>query len=356
MPKIAIFACAGPVADNQVVFTANCQWLIAGTEICKSFPGIETCKIINDFEAQGYGVLTIDHEKEVVALNTPKTLVNGKPRKGYPMACVGAGTGLGECYLTPDGDTDYLVTNPDAAVQYSCYPSEGGHAEFAPRNDLEREMLVFLQKKFSSKHRVSIERVVSGTGLANIYEFMALKYPTMLNAEVHAEFLKAGPMQGKVVSVNAKECKVCDLSMRTFASSYGSEVGVAALKFIPLSGLYVTGGLTPKNLEWILNPSSDQDKTAGKGAGEFMQAFKDKGRVSALLDDVPVWAVLVEDLGVRGAWVLGGKIWNQKYADKPETSAGSESSDIIQTVAKVALGVSLGVALSFGLGCVRSRK
>lgn len=122
---------------------------------------------------------------------------------------------------------------------------------------------------------MSVERVVSGTGLANVYEFFSEKYKKERDESVYEEFLKAGSMKGKVVSVNSGKCKCCEMSMKVFAGAYGSEVGVAGLKWIPRGGLYVTGGLTPKNIKWI---EGDQS--------EFMQAFRDKGRVSELLEEV----------------------------------------------------------------------
>lgn len=232
-PSVAVIAAAGPVKDNSVLFTNN-GWLISGVSILFSFggpDGIQEARLINDFVGLGYGVLEVK-DSECVTLNS------GTPTPGAPIVCVGAGTGLGECYLTScNGDQ----------MMYECFPSEGGHAEFAPRTEVEIELLRFLKKKFQQKHRVSTERVVSGTGLVNVYEFFAQRYPEKVNAEVALEFTSAGSMKGKVVSMGAdKGCEVCIMSMKTFASAYGSEVGSCALKWIPRGGLYVAGGLTPK--------------------------------------------------------------------------------------------------------------
>lgn len=97
-------------------------------------------------------------------------------------------------------------------------------------------------------------------------------------------------MKGKVVAMNFKNCELCELAMLTFATAYGSQVGCVGIKLIPSGGLYVTGGLTPKNIHLIEGEDSN-----------FMQAYNDKGRVSSILDNVPLLAVMVEDLGVRGA-------------------------------------------------------
>jgi len=151
-------------------------------------------------------------------------------------------------------------------------------------------MLSFLKDKFAHKHRVSVERVVSGTGLANCYEFLAHEFPKKINKQVNKEFLEAGDLKGKVVAVNSKKCELCELAMSTMITSYGSEVGSVGIKLIPTGGLYVTGGLTPKNIDWIKGKDSF-----------FMKAYADKGRVSPILNNVPLLAVMVEDLGVRGA-------------------------------------------------------
>ena len=115
-----------------------------------------------------------------------------------PKVCVGAGTGLGECYLTPNSNGTY-----------SCFPSEGGHAEYNPRSDIEIKLRAYLMTKFGNNHRISTERVVSGMGLANVYEFLAQEFPDNVDKKVHEEFLGAGDMQGKVVSVNAKDGTLC---------------------------------------------------------------------------------------------------------------------------------------------------
>ena len=149
-PVTACFAVAGPVKNNCVVFTNRDQWTIDGDSLSKTL-GIQKIRLINDFVANGYGLLTLDLDKECRPLQE-------NPRiSSAPIVCIGAGTGLGECFLTPDQNGNY-----------QCFPSEGGHAEFAPRNALENDLLNFLKAKFDQQHRVSVERVVSGTGLANV--------------------------------------------------------------------------------------------------------------------------------------------------------------------------------------------
>jgi len=284
-PTTACFGVAGPVEANAVDFT-NRNWRIDGAELEKTL-GIAKVRLINDFVAAGYGLLTLDEEKECVTLQ-------GAPRvPGAPIACVGAGTGLGECFST--------ATTADAP--YETYPSEGGHSEFIPRNAVEVELLEYLKKKFDQKCRVSVERVVSGPGLASMYEFYSSRFADKAHPQVMKLVEAGGEMKGKVIATHGKRdgaspfCQVCEMVMGTFASAYGSEVGSAALKWIPLGGMYVAGGLGPKN-QYLLKG----DDSA------FMTAFRDKGRLSPLLARVPLHLVLAEDIGQRGAHLVAVKL------------------------------------------------
>ena len=117
VPIAACIACAGPVCNNKVEMTNRDGWIITAENIKKVF-GIKTVNLINDFAAVGYGLLTLQKEELVVLQDAPR-------QSGAPMATIGAGTGLGECYLTPGPGGDYV-----------CYPCEGGHAEFAPRSEV----------------------------------------------------------------------------------------------------------------------------------------------------------------------------------------------------------------------------
>lgn len=151
-PLTACIAVAGPVKDNRVRFTNREGWAIDGNHLATFFK-IKSVKLVNDFVACGYGILTLDHDTECVTLQAGE---KGRDPKA-PIACIGAGTGLGECYLTPGPNGEYV-----------CFPSEGGHAEFAPRDEVQIGLLKYLKKKFQQQHRISVERVVSGIGLANV--------------------------------------------------------------------------------------------------------------------------------------------------------------------------------------------
>jgi glucokinase len=206
-----------------------------------------------------------------------------------------------------------------------CFPSEGGHVEYAARNDLEVALFHYLNHKFETKHRISVERVVSGTGLANVYEFLAQHYPNRVDATLHASFLQADPDdKPKVISERAheelnetttethgkekkEEPSLCRLAMNIMMSAYGCEVGSSAIKWIPTGGLFVTGGLTPKNMQFI----------AGEHT-EFMQSYLHKGRVSTILQRIPLYAVLVEDLGIRGAHKVAQMAFEKYQREHPK--------------------------------------
>jgi glucokinase len=305
---VACFAVAGPVNKNCVVMTnlgghhtsakkvdpTRMEVKIDGNSIESSDHGfiryIKKCKVVNDFVGQGYGLLDLDLDREVVEL-VPGSRAMIDPNG--VKACAGAGTGLGQCFLTQSS------FHPEDG--YECFASEGGHVDFVPRTELEYGLLNFLKEKFEQNHRVSVERVVSGKGLANVYEYLAKTHSDLVNTEVHEEFVNATDMQGRVVGVNANNESnpdpLCVQAMEIMMSAYGSEVGNCAVKFIPTGGLFVSGGLTPKNIKFIQGSDSP-----------FMKAYMDKGRLATLLEGVPLFAVLVQDLGLRGARVCALRV------------------------------------------------
>jgi len=273
-PVACCLACAGGITNNTVTFTnVDKGWNIDGYALQKSL-GISSVKLINDFEAQGYGLLTLG-DSEKIPLN------DAKPREGCPIACVGAGTGLGECFLTPGPDSSF-----------TCWPSEGGHVEFAPRDQLTTDLLEYLKVKFASKHRVSVERVVSGPGLANIYEFLRTHwaYEERVTCEIDSKYMAAPEhMKGAIVAAGARAGDVvCSKVVSIFSECYGSEAGNAALKWLPYGGMYVSGGIGAKNPQWVQSES-------------FLGAYFNKGRLSAQVAQVPLYLVTTEDTGERGA-------------------------------------------------------
>uniref|UniRef100_A0A7S3NMV2 Glucokinase n=1 Tax=Aureoumbra lagunensis TaxID=44058 RepID=A0A7S3NMV2_9STRA len=283
-------AVAGPVENDRVNFTNKNLWSIDGRRLEEEFVmPRESMRLVNDFVANGFGAVTLgpgDYEDI-----SPFGHIN--PTKGAPVVCVGAGTGLGETYATsapgckPCDDKDKIDKDTDKPVRYEAWPSEGGHVAFAPRDEIQREMLAFLSDKFQG--RVSTERVVSGKGIVNIYEFLASKFPEKVNPRYDND-IRSASEGAAIVAQASYDDELCAKVMDIFMNAYGSEVGNAAVKWIPKGGLYITGGIAGHNSDKIRPPESP-----------FMTAYKDRGRLQPLLNDIPLRLVKIDDLGLRGA-------------------------------------------------------
>jgi len=301
---VASIAVAGPVSNNAVEFTNN-GWSISGKALEKTF-GIARVFLMNDFVANGYGLLTLDEKKP----EELRVIQHAEAVPGAPIACLGPGTGLGETYLTSTSGDD----------GYHAFPSEGGHSEFAPRNDLEFQLLKFLMQKFKEKHRVSVERVISGRGLANVYEFLCAHpdHKTEVDNAVKAAFDAAGDLKGKVVADHYGKDALCTTAMKIFITAFGAEAGVCGLKWLPFGGLYLAGGLTPKNIDLIDQKGSDSC---------FLAAFRDKGRLSPQLLKIPVYAVMDQALGQRGAHFMAVKLLRARIlVDQDKAAAAATTS------------------------------
>jgi len=283
-PAAACLAVAGPVSNNAVTFTNREAdgWHLDGNKMSREL-NIPEVKLVNDFVALGYVLLTLNHSKECVSLQRAQRDPEG------PIACLGAGTGLGETFLAfgPDG--------------YIAYPTEGGHSDYVPKNALEWEMVEYLKNKFNESHRISNERIVSGPGLASVYEFLAQKFPERVDPAVQQALAEAEDLQAKVINENSKKKgSLCEQAMQIMISAYGYEAGVLGVKFMPTGGLYLAGGLTPKCIDMIKDHN-----------GPFMKGFRDKGRVSGVLDKIPFEAVMEEDLGLRGSHLVAFKAYRK---------------------------------------------
>jgi glucokinase len=261
----ACFGIAGPVVDGRVK-TPNLPWMVDTAELRRALK-LESVTLLNDLEAGAYGIVTLD-EDEFCMLN------EGTMRQSGNKALIAAGTGLGQAILHDDGR------------HFHPLASEGGHADFAPRNELEIELLRYLLDRFG---HVSYERVLSGPGLFNIYRFFkesrGLDEPSWLT-----ERFAAADDASAVVSkaALAGEAEICLKSLQIFVSIYGAEAGNLALRAKSVRGLYIGGGIAPK----ILDKLKD---------GDFMRAFVDKGRYTDLLAAIPVQVVLNDQAALRGA-------------------------------------------------------
>jgi glucokinase len=262
--EAASFGVAGPVVEGRAV-TTNLPWEIDERALGQSIPA-RRVRLLNDLEATGHGLGALPPASLV-------TLQAGKPRPGN-IALIAAGTGLGEALLIWNGTSHQVI------------PSEGGHADFAPRTELEMDLLRFLAKEFG---RVSYERILSGPGFFNVYRFLRdtgrAAEPAWLT-----EKLEAGGDPNHVIGPAALEGRdpLCVATLDLFTTVYGAEAGNLGLKALSLGGVYIGGGIAPRF-------------RAKFETGPFMGAFRAKGRLSQLMDSMPVHLVLEARTALLGA-------------------------------------------------------
>lgn len=260
----ACFGVAGPVLHGEVS-TPNLAWVVNALGLAKLI-GIDAVWLINDLHAHASGIDALA-ASDFVALNqVDEGVGNG--------ALIAAGTGLGEAGLYWDG----LRRRP--------FPCEGGHSDFAPRNDVEIALLQYLLAKFG---RVSYERIVSGPGLKNLYDFLRdagkEQEPKWLKDELAAAadpvvLISEYGMQGKAA--------ICERVLDIFVTIYGAEAGNLALKLMATGGVFLSGGIAAKILPKLSGPA-------------FMEAFVRKGRLQPMLETIPVKVVVNDRVGLIGA-------------------------------------------------------
>lgn len=255
---------AGPIKDG-VCETPNLPW-IANSKTLGEVLGLHQVELINDLEANAHGISTLSKD-DLVLLNP------GKPDSSGNAGLISAGTGLGEAGL-------HWVGN-----YYQPFASEGGHVDFAPRNELEIELLAFLLKVFG---HVSYERVLSGPGLRNIYRFLVETGRCEEPAWLREEMEKKDP--GSVISKMALERRspLCEMAHNIFVSVYGAEAGNLALKVLATGGIFIGGGIAPKILPSLKQPA-------------FLESFWSKGRMADLLKSVPVHVIVNDKTALLGA-------------------------------------------------------
>jgi glucokinase len=261
----ACFGVPGPVKAGRLKLT-NLPWELDSAELSKSL-NIEHLFLINDLEANGYGIPELTPDQICVLSEGDASAVGHR-------GLVSAGTGLGEAVLVWTGGHHVPI------------PSEGGHADFAARDETEVELLRYLWRQLEG--RVSFERVVSGIGLKNIYGFLrddkGMEEPAWLKERMEVEDPNA--VIGQAGEDGSSE--LCARTLDIFASAYGAEAGNLALKILANGGIYLGGGIAPKIL-----------KTMKKG--DFMEAFVDKGRMRHLLEKIPVRVILESRAALLGA-------------------------------------------------------
>ncbi|NJN44857.1 MAG: glucokinase, partial [Anaerolineae bacterium] len=230
---------------------------------------LDSVRLINDLEAVGYAIPELKPEETF-------TLQEGQPVPGGAIAVIAPGTGLGETYLTWDGN------------RYRAHPSEGGHTDFAPLTALQFGLLRYLQERIG---HVSYERICSGMGIPNIYNYLKesgyADEPPWL-AEQLAIAKDPTPIIVEAAVSQDRPCDLCRGVLHTFVSVLGAEAGNLALKILSAGGVYLAGGIPPRILPIL-------------SEGSFLENFVHKGRFSDLLTRMPVHVILNPKMGILGA-------------------------------------------------------
>ena len=263
-PDVACFGVAGPVRNGKVE-TSNLPWTVEASRLAGELH-LPSTMLINDLEANAWGIASLE-EQDLVALNRVKGMPVGN------QGVISAGTGLGEAGLFWNGNG------------YEIFASEGGHCDFAPRTELEIELLRYLVARFG---HVSFERIVSGPGLVNVYNFLRdthrTEEPQWLTDELaqgdQAATISRAAVAGKSV--------LAEQALDLWISIYGAEAGNLALKLMATGGVFLGGGIAPKIVSKLSGPL-------------FMQAFVSKGRLQPLLESIPVKVITNDKIALFGA-------------------------------------------------------
>jgi glucokinase len=270
-PDRACFGIACPMVGDDCTapnlpWTVNARALAAEIEIPRS-------AIINDFVAVGYGI-------ELLTPADLATLQEGAPEPRGPIALIGAGTGLGEGFLVWEDD------------HYWVLPSEGGHTDFAPSGELQTGLLRSLRERFG---RVSWERLLSGPGIANIYRYLleagVATEQSSVRAEIEAEDDATVIVRHALDRTDCLSARSLDL----FWEVLGAEAGNLALTMVATGGVYIAGGIAPRIAQQL-------------DSGPFLTAFRNKGRLSSLVERVPVHVIMNPSVGMLGAAAFAGRM------------------------------------------------
>jgi len=274
-PEVACFGIAGPVRNGRVE-TSNLPWVVEQSRLAEQIH-LPATLLINDLEASAWGIGALSENDQV-----PLNRVSG-PATGN-QAVIAPGTGLGEAGMFWDGTRHHV---------FAC---EGGHTDFAPQGELQIELLRFLAARYG---HVSYERIVSGPGLVNVYEFLRDGGHGKESPELAAALAQGDPAAAISRAALDAASPLAEKALDLWISVFGAEASNLALKVMATGGLFLTGGISPKILARL------------KGPG-FMRAFLDKGRMRPLVEAIPVHVVTNEKTGLLGAArcaaIRGGRV------------------------------------------------
>lgn len=269
------FGVAGPVVARRARVT-NLPWEMEETQLAQVLD-LRDVHLLNDLEAIANAVPILEKE-DLLTLN------DRPPAERGAIAIVAPGTGLGEAFLTWNG------------THYEAFPSEGGHTDFAPADDLQIGLLRYLQERYG---HVSWERVCSGLGLPNVYAYLKhsgyAPEPPWLADELSTVFDATPVIVGNALD-EEKRCALCVATLELFVSILGAEAGNLALKTLATGGVYLGGGIPPRIIPALRGPA-------------FLTAFQNKGRFSELLARLPVHVILNAKAALLGAARYGLQVY-----------------------------------------------
>jgi glucokinase len=326
-PQALCLAVAGPVKDTAsgdrvARMTNKTSWVISRSEVARHFQ-IPAVELINDFVAVGYGLTALGDEDLEVMHDAPR-------RDGAPIACLGAGTGLGEVYLTHNGK------------HYDAWPTEGGHTDFPAKSEAEFALLQHVLKN-ENCNRVSVERIVCGSAIPTLYRFFKSRGLTE-DPTIGSELAQPNSDKAKIISKNGlreeKPDPICYESMMMFLNNYFAEAGNLALKTLPYGGLFIAGGIAPKILDSLI-----------KRKEELMAIYFAKGRMAEIMREIPVYIVKHPSVGELGSKVVARRLLSQqgKLDEKSLNALNNLSKDkkSKNDVKKYMAGFLVGLASSF---------
>ena len=261
-PKRACFAVACP-PDTEIISFTNSHWKFSQTELKRAL-GCDFLSIINDFEAVAHGITELSSDEFV-------QIGGGEAVPNKAIGILGAGTGLGVAALAPH-ENGYVVLD-----------TEGGHADYSPINDLQSAVVSCLRARFG---RVSLERLLSGKGLLNIYSALCSIEDVKMEFDTPADIVAAALTDAETKALQ---------TLNMFCEGIGAASGNLALTFGAKGGIYIAGGVIPRFQEFFISSA-------------FRSKFEDKGRFVSYLKPIPVYLVIRENLGLLGAAIKLRKI------------------------------------------------
>jgi len=267
-PDVVCFGAAGPVLNGRVTLS-NINWTIDSTELSQHFK--KDVHVINDLKATAYGLAVLT-EKDTALIHNPSDSIAGN------AALIAPGTGLGEAGLYWDGE------------HYHPFAAEGGHCDFAPRDYFDFELYTFLQKKFG---HVSWERLVSGRGIVNIYEFLRDEKKREEENWLKEKFVK--DIEPAVISQSCEKSRICNETMHLFIRFLAHESANLVLKNNAVGGLFIGGGIAPQ----IVHLFEKYD---------FFKLYCQSGRLNNLLEKVPISIILEPKAALLGAAWYGSNL------------------------------------------------